>query len=48
MKEQISRDDRNKLDRTAVGEAYTAVDRILAGVPREQMKKLAKTRKSKL
>ncbi len=44
IKEQFCRDERDSLDRTAVKEAYAAAERILAGVPREQLKRISKAK----
>ncbi|KAL7947643.1 putative peroxisomal d3,d2-enoyl-CoA isomerase [Trichoderma barbatum] len=48
IKKQFCRDDRNTFGHVTVQEAYTAVERITAGIPQEHMKKMAKRGKSKL
>jgi peroxisomal 3,2-trans-enoyl-CoA isomerase len=48
IKQQFCQDERQVLDRVTVQEAYTAVEKIRAGIPQQQMKRIAKRRKSKL
>ena len=48
IKQQFCRDDINDFSHVTVQEAYMAVDKIMAGVPQEHMKKLARRTKSKL
>ncbi|KAL7798940.1 putative peroxisomal d3,d2-enoyl-CoA isomerase [Trichoderma afarasin] len=48
IKEQFVRDDRNTYGHVTVQEAYTAVEKITAGIPQEHMRKIAKRGKSKL
>lgn len=48
IKEQFCRDDRNTFGHVTMQEAYMAVEKITAGIPQEQMKKMAKRAKSKL
>ncbi|KAL7934770.1 putative peroxisomal d3,d2-enoyl-CoA isomerase [Trichoderma chlorosporum] len=48
IKAQFCRDDINTFGHVTVQEAYTAVEKITAGVPQDHMKKVAKSRKSKL
>ncbi|KAM0252122.1 hypothetical protein ACHAQJ_007862 [Trichoderma viride] len=48
IKQQLFQDDRQILDRVVVQEAYKAVEKISAGIPQAQMKRIAKRTKSKL
>jgi len=48
IKAQFCRQESDSLDGAVVKEAYTAVERILAGVPQAQLKKSAKNRASKI
>lgn len=47
IKQQFFQDDRRTYEHTSVQEAYTAVEKICAGVPQKQMQRIAAAKKIK-
>lgn len=47
IKQQFFQDDRRTYEQTSVQEAYTAVEKMCAGVPQKQMQRIAAAKKTK-